>query len=227
MRILINGCFTILHDGHKELFRQAFMFNRLRNPFNKYLYDHSKILLCPQERLTIDLMVLINDDKYLLENKNKLIFTEYSKRKANLKEMIREVSKEFAIPGIGWDQFTLSIMRFSTEEQLDSMIDDFEPDLMIKGSDYSDLSKVIGFPKWPILIIPIVKNNNGEKLSSSRIEKIDSFDEKVEKVQEALKKIGSKDLEPVPTIKEGPRSYVPTREEHERHRRDNNGYKSF
>lgn len=67
------------------------------------------------------------------------------------------------------DMYPLSkvtISTFSTEEQLSEMIDEFGPDIILKGNDRPDTRDIVGSDKWPVCIIPRL-HKDGKDISTS------------------------------------------------------------
>lgn len=91
--VVVNGCFDIIHAGHVYLLEQAAGYGNV--------------------------IVLINDDDYILKNKGRNI-TTYEQRKYIL-EAIRYVAK---------------VDKFSSEEELYSKIKLWNPKYLVKGEDY-------------------------------------------------------------------------------------------
>jgi D-beta-D-heptose 7-phosphate kinase/D-beta-D-heptose 1-phosphate adenosyltransferase len=63
----------------------------------------------------------------------------------------------------------IQIHYFDTEEELKLLIDKFQPDMIIKGNDRPDVRDIIGSDKWPICILPRLKDTTGEEFSTTRI----------------------------------------------------------
>lgn len=59
-----------------------------------------------------------------------------------------------------------TIATFSTEEQLAEIIDEFGPDLLLKGNDRPDTRDIVGSDKWPVCIIPRLRRD-GEDISTT------------------------------------------------------------
>jgi bifunctional ADP-heptose synthase (sugar kinase/adenylyltransferase) len=145
MRIFINGCFDCFHDGHKQLF-----------DFAKYLLiGHCDYDIKFTETF---LYVAINSDKsYISLRKNKPKDNETVRLK-NIKKYLNDIGLNHVYYNI-----------FDTEEQLKWIIDSCCPTFILKGHDYSDLTKVVGFPKWPILVKLRGQDINKKDISSTEI----------------------------------------------------------
>jgi D-beta-D-heptose 7-phosphate kinase/D-beta-D-heptose 1-phosphate adenosyltransferase len=140
LKIVINGCFDLLHPGHVNLIETA-----LRNSFE------GKVL------------VLINSDKSVRELKGEG-HPCYDVRIRG--DNVEKVCKTWCMKNK--EHPKVSIIIFSTEDELAEKIDRFEPDMIIKGNDRPDTRDIIGSGKWPILIIPRLKDNDGVEYSTTR-----------------------------------------------------------
>jgi len=142
-RVVLNGCFDMFHSGHRYLLEIA-----LEHAANN----------------RGDLLVLINSDKSVKELKGEgRPFEDVCARGYSVEKAISN-----------WEQYHLDIPKsrvviFRSEEELNRLIDEFEPSMIIKGDDRSDLTSIIGFEKWPILIVPRKRDKDGEHISTTRI----------------------------------------------------------
>jgi len=134
MKIIVNGCFDLFHNGHRYLLGLA----------------------CDWADKG-ELLVLLNSDHSVkeLKGENRPVDNE-DIRRYNITKFCRETSPKIH----------LAIACFSTEKQLTTMIDDYEPDMIIKGNDRPDVRNIIGSKNWPVCIIPRLKKN-GEDISTS------------------------------------------------------------
>lgn len=62
-----------------------------------------------------------------------------------------------------------SIFEFETEQELYRLIDGIQPDIILKGNDRPDIREIVGSDKWPVCIIPRLKDKNGNDISTTRI----------------------------------------------------------
>ena len=62
----------------------------------------------------------------------------------------------------------IMIRIFQTEDQLESIINNFKPDIIIKGNDRPDIRTVLGSKNWPVCIIPRLKDKEGKDFSTTR-----------------------------------------------------------
>jgi D-beta-D-heptose 7-phosphate kinase/D-beta-D-heptose 1-phosphate adenosyltransferase len=140
MKIIINGCFDLLHDGHIHLIHKAL----------EYSYTGS-------------VLVLINSDKSVKELKGE----GRPKEEVILRgHKVEEAIGEWCQKHLEYPKTKVQI--FNSEEELEKVIDEFEPDMIIKGDDRPDTREIIGSGKWPILILPRLKDKNGQEISTTR-----------------------------------------------------------
>ena len=143
MKIVINGCFDLLHKGHKKLINTALKYS-----------DSGKVLL------------LMNSDKSIAALKGDRRPLEHiSLRSENIQKVIDDYQRKTM------EYPRLSVRIFDTEKELAEIIDEFEPDMIIKGDDRPDVREIIGYGKWPILFIPTVRDKKGKKISTTEIAK--------------------------------------------------------
>jgi D-beta-D-heptose 7-phosphate kinase/D-beta-D-heptose 1-phosphate adenosyltransferase len=140
LKIVINGCFDLLHAGHINLIETA-----LRNSFE------GKIL------------ILVNSDSSVRELKGEgRPIQEVLIRGNN----VDQVCKAWCLKNR--EHPKVSIVIFNSESELEEKIDSFAPHMIIKGDDRYDLRDIVGSGKWPILIIPRIKDKNNQEYSTTR-----------------------------------------------------------
>lgn len=61
------------------------------------------------------------------------------------------------------------IIPFDTEEQLRQTINCLEPDMILKGNDRPDVREIVGSDRWPVCILPRLKDKDGKDISTTRI----------------------------------------------------------
>lgn len=103
-RVIVNGCFDILHLGHLNLLRFA------KSVPNSYV------------------LVLIDSDLRVKELKGPERPVNSQQERLELLSALRYVDE---------------VKIFNSDQELSSLIKEFNPDLMIKGSDYKN-KKIIG-----------------------------------------------------------------------------------
>lgn len=103
-RVIVNGCFDILHLGHLNLLRFA------KSVPNSYV------------------LVLIDSDLRVKEIKGPERPVNSQQERLELLSALRYVDE---------------VKIFNSDQELSSLIKEFNPDLMIKGSDYKN-KKIIG-----------------------------------------------------------------------------------
>ena len=134
MRIVVNGCFDLFHDGHRYILSRAFEWAE-------------------------EILVLINTDVSIkeLKGENRPVNNE-GQRRHDIIQWIKYCDKEDIV----------TIAEFATEEQLKEMIDEFKPDIILKGNDRPDTRDIVGSDKWPVCIIPRL-NKDGKPISTTAI----------------------------------------------------------
>jgi len=143
MKIIINGCFDLLHKGHVRLINTALKYS-----------DNGKVL------------VLLNSDDSIKALKGDRRPLEHITTRS---EAIHKVFHRFQRTQMEYPNMIVRI--FNTEKELADIIDEFEPDIIIKGDDRPDVRTIVGYGKWPIMFIPTVTGQDGNKISSTDIAK--------------------------------------------------------
>lgn len=140
LKIVINGCFDLLHEGHIHLIHTA-----LRNSFEGTV------------------LILINSDKSVRELKGE------GRPIQDVRVRGHNVEKVYQAWCLKHRENTkVSIVIFNNEQELEEKIDKFKPDMIIKGDDRPDTREIIGSGKWPILILPRLKDKCGEEYSTTK-----------------------------------------------------------
>jgi D-beta-D-heptose 7-phosphate kinase/D-beta-D-heptose 1-phosphate adenosyltransferase len=136
MKIIVNGCFDLFHDGHKYILGIAC------NWADKG-----------------ELLILLNSDYSVkeLKGENRPINNENTRR-YNITQFCRQF----------YPKTCIAIAPFSTEEELSKYIDEYKPDMIIKGNDRPDVRDIIGSKNWPVCIIPRLKKD-GKEISTSNL----------------------------------------------------------
>ena len=140
IKIVINGCFDIFHAGHE------------------YLIYRSLDIIRPK-----DVLVAINTDESVKKLKGK------ERPAICLADRADEVQRCID----RWTQKNLVYVRtkivpFTSEEELERIINEFQPTVIVKGSDRPDVRKIVGAKNWPTMIIPRISDKHGD-ISTSRI----------------------------------------------------------
>lgn len=99
VKILLNGCFDLLHPGHIQLFEHC----------NLYPDRYVK--------------VLIDSDRRIKEHKGES------------RPIINQDSRAYMIRSLKWVD---DVVIFDNDNQLITCIASYQPDIMIKGSEYKD-----------------------------------------------------------------------------------------
>jgi cytidyltransferase-like protein len=127
MRIVVNGCFDLFHEGHKYILLKAL----------EWAGDCGSI------------KVLLNSDFSVsqLKGSSRPVDT-FQRRFNNIYAFVRIWSQNhMSYPEV-------SIRDFDTETQLSEMINEFRPDIILKGNDRFDIRKIVGSDRWPVCILP-------------------------------------------------------------------------
>jgi D-beta-D-heptose 7-phosphate kinase/D-beta-D-heptose 1-phosphate adenosyltransferase len=135
-RAVVNGCFDLFHAGHEEILHYA-----LR------MCHHGAVLV----------LVNSNDSVRKLKGEDRPI-DDVSVRIQKIKDCKRDWCLKYR------EYPALIISVFDTEEELAHKIYEFEPDMIIKGSDYNDILEITGSDDWPVLIYPRKKNISTSKI---------------------------------------------------------------
>ena len=127
MRIVVNGCFDLFHKGHE--------------------YILSKALEWAGEGGAIK--VLLNSDYSIrwLKGPDRPI-NKYEIREATIQAFI----KQWCLDRMCYPQW--KVVLFDVEEQLSIRINEFKPDMILKGNDRFDIREIVGSDKWPVCILP-------------------------------------------------------------------------
>ena len=141
MRIVTNGCFDCFHDGHRRLIEKALKWSNGG-----------------------EVLILLNSDDSI----QKLKGLDRPQNTFQIrKEDIEVFRKNWSIKHMEYPD--VHVVRFDTEEQLLSCINNFEPDIVIKESGRSDMKEIVDSLNWPICFIPRSKNKKGEDISTTDI----------------------------------------------------------
>jgi D-beta-D-heptose 7-phosphate kinase/D-beta-D-heptose 1-phosphate adenosyltransferase len=124
-------------------------------------HDGHKHILNRAAKWGKEIFILINTDESARELKG-------SKRPVDiLKTRIDKIqghTLKFGTLGPKW--YTLP---FHTEEELALIIDCLRPDMILKGNDRPDVREITGSDKWPVCILPRLKDKDGQDISTTRI----------------------------------------------------------
>ena len=141
MKILVNGVFDLFHEGHKHILTIA----------SEWAGNNGEV------------RVLINSDKSVRSLKGPNRPTDsFDRRLRNVINFLsyKDSQKKHSTSSVSWNTFT-------EEYELGHLINLFEPDLILKGSDYKDVTEVRGNDKWPVCILPRLKDANGNDISTT------------------------------------------------------------
>lgn len=140
-KVVVNGCFDLFHDGHKHLLNIA----------SKY---------CSKGKI----FVLLNSDDSVRDLKGSgRPYYSYIIRKQYISEYLDKIKKDPKRHTVH------KVVKFDTEQQLSYFINLVRPDMIIKGSDRPDIRSIVGSKHWPVLIVPRIKDIDGEEFSTTKI----------------------------------------------------------
>jgi D-beta-D-heptose 7-phosphate kinase/D-beta-D-heptose 1-phosphate adenosyltransferase len=141
LTIATTGCFDLFHIGHKHILDIA-----LRNCFEGKLY------------------IFINSDKSVTRLKGPGRPKEdLIARAGKVEKYVNEwCQKHNEYPSV-------RVIVFNTEEELEEKIDFYSPDMIVKGDDRPDTREIVGSGKWPILIVPRLKDKDGIVYSTTSL----------------------------------------------------------
>lgn len=105
-----------------------------------------------------EIVVFLNTDESIKKLKGK------DRPSDNMKTRIEKLEKFISVINKN-----IRLIPFSTEDELIFGYNVVSPDLIIHGDDITDIRKVTGYSKYPILLVPRQKNKNGCELSTTAI----------------------------------------------------------
>jgi cytidyltransferase-like protein len=140
IRVAVNGCFDLFHKAHENLIHRAL-----------FLANKGWVL------------ILLDTDERVqkLKGLGRPVDNIEMRRKSIEASIERWESIDTYSPKI-------IFATFSSSEELKTELNTFCPDMIIKGNDYPDVSKITGYPEHPILIVPRGIDENGEDISSTK-----------------------------------------------------------
>lgn len=106
-----------------------------------------------------DVLILMNSD--LSVNKLKgdgRPIENYEKRINNISTWIKNT----------YPLSKVKIIEFNTEKELKDLINKFEPDIILKGNDRTNITEIVGSDKWAVCILPRLEKS-GEVISTTNI----------------------------------------------------------
>ena len=148
MRIATNGCFDLLHEGHK------------------HLIDYCIGLAGGEGQV----LILVDSDESVKKLKGEGRPKEtISVRLDNIWAHIQETFK-YLHPGlhqIGLNPY-MSVDVFNNDYELLKAFQEFKPHMIVKGSDRPDVRTITGSGEFPVLIVPRLKDEEGLAYSTTR-----------------------------------------------------------
>jgi D-beta-D-heptose 7-phosphate kinase/D-beta-D-heptose 1-phosphate adenosyltransferase len=139
-KVAINGCFDLFHSAHQHIIKIA-----MRYSYGGHVF------------------VLLNSDESIQKLKGP------DRPIESVTERAGKIETFFGHWSPKMDYPKLKINIFNTEEELSNLLDEYKPDMIIKGDDWTDISKITGAGKWPIMIVPRGKDCDGKDISTSRL----------------------------------------------------------
>lgn len=123
-KIIINGTFDILHDGHLNLIDESMKYN-------------------PRH-----VLILIDSDQRVQELKGVSRPINNQNFRKRMLESLKNVDQ---------------VKIFNSDQELTDLIKDYEPDVMIKGSDYQN-QKIIGSQYCKDIVFVKKDHNSSSKI---------------------------------------------------------------
>ena len=117
-------------------------------------------------------IILLNDDFSIEQLKGRKPIDSYEVRKAKIHEYCKKNHSCYGPP-------YYQIHDFCTETELSVLMDRFAPDIILKGNDRPDVREITGSDKWPVCIIPRIKDKNNNDISTTRIIKEGKHEEEI------------------------------------------------
>ncbi len=103
--------------------------------------------------------ILVNDDKSVKQLKRTPTVSERQRCETIIKYCnLKQTAHDFT---------NFHVFRFGTEEELLRLIEDINPDMIIKGNDRPDVRDIVGSDRWPVCIVPRLKDKDGD-ISTTR-----------------------------------------------------------
>ena len=143
VKVVINGCFDLLHAGHIKIIHIALL--------------HAQ---------AGELLVLVNSDSSVKKLKgDDRPYNNFTVRKTEIKKVINIWSQKYL------EYPDTYVESFDSELELECSINTFKPDMIIKGDDRPDTRDIVGSGNWPILIVPRLADKDGDVISTTNIAK--------------------------------------------------------
>lgn len=139
-KILLNGCFDLLHPGHRYLINLALHYSFEGN-----------------------VLILLNSDESVRELKGPgRPINSVTDRGIEIQKVVDKwCVKHKEYPKV-------RIVIFNTENELRDKINEYKPTMIIKGDD-REASEIVGSDRWPVLIVPRISKNGIVLSTSDRI----------------------------------------------------------
>ena len=151
-RIVLNGCFDLLHQGHKYLISKALDFAS-----NGDVY-----ILVNSDRSVKELK---GDDRPINTQIMRVFYVnEFVKEWLSHRQKYKRENKSIYIT-----RPRVNIKVFDSEEELYEQLLEIRPTAIIKGNDRPDIRDILGSDRWPILIIPRIEDESGNVISTTSI----------------------------------------------------------
>jgi pantetheine-phosphate adenylyltransferase len=142
--VVIGGTFDIIHTGHEELFHVA-------------------------DALSDKLIIGLSVAKLLLHKKyaDKLNF--YDVRKKNIEKYFRSHLQDIELTIVPIEVRYGNLLE--PEVDVDAIIISSEPAVIENTLEINKMRVLLGLEELTIIIVPLVKDDKGERLSSTRLRK--------------------------------------------------------
>lgn len=141
--VFTNGCFTKIHQGHEEILKGC---AKLAGPYGMILIG-------------------VNSDEWMQKNKRSPKKDEFFElRVENIGELARQYCDLVVLRAIDSEndiiQYLHDLIKASNGERV----------YLVKGADYSpDQITGANIPEITLVLVPLVTDNNGQKISSKDI----------------------------------------------------------
>jgi len=143
LRIATNGCFDLLHPGHR------------------YLLDYCAKLAGSQGQL----LILLDTDESITELKGKGRPVQTQKERRD--SVVDWYENYYLSSDCTLEKFCIKF--FDNDYELLKAFQEFKPHIIVKGSDRPDVRTIVGSGEFPVLIVPRLYDEDGLVYSTTRL----------------------------------------------------------